>query len=179
MSLIRAEARAALWRWREVLVGCACCLFGIWAFTQPGPVVNGIGAAAGLAGLGLVLIALRRLQFRGDEEAPGIVTIDEAQITYFGPVSGGSVSRAALREIRLRTQDGNHSWFLVTTSGEALTIPHGARGAEQLFDAFAALPGLDTPELLAKLTQKTDASVTVWRRPGERVLTSLASRDTS
>ena len=176
-GLIRPEVRARLVRWREVIASCGAVLFGLWALGAPGLVLKGIGAVAVLTGTALTVIAVRRVFFTGDGDEPGVVSIDEGQIAYFGPEVGGAVSIPSLSEIRLRREDKRSSWFLITDAGEALAIPHGARDASVLFDVFAGLPGFDMDYMLRQLRAAGPGSITVWRRPDARGLTSLPGRD--
>ena len=176
-SLIRPEVRARLIRWREVIASCGVVLFGLWALGAPGPVLKGIGAVAVLTGAALTVIAVRRVAFTGKGDEPGVVSIDEGQIAYFGPEVGGAISVPSLTEIRLRNEGKRNSWFLVTDAGEALAIPHGARDAALLFDVFAALPGFDVEYMLRQLRAARPGSITVWRRSDGRGLTSLPGRD--
>ena len=43
-------------------------------------------------------------------------------------------------------------------------IPVDAEGADELFDAFAALPGLKTERMLAQLRSRPDLPVLIWER---------------
>ncbi len=176
-GLIRPEAAAALARWREVIAAAAALLFGVWALGAPGPVVKGVGVVAIVVGAGLLVIALRRRLFLGSGEDPGVVSLDEGRIAYFGPHYGGMIDVPALTEIRLRREGGKRSWLLIAAPTEALAIPHGARDAGLLFDVFASLPHFDTDAALRELQGTDDASRTVWRRSDLPGLTSPSSRD--
>jgi hypothetical protein len=46
-----------------------------------------------------------------------------------------------------------------------LHIPLDAEGGEALFDAFAALPGLRTEHMLARMRRPGPAPETLWQRP--------------
>jgi hypothetical protein len=177
IDLIRPEVRNRMVRWREVIASGGVTLFGLWALGAPGPVLKGVGVVAVITGAALTVIAVRRVAFAGSGDEPGVVSIDEGQIAYFGPEVGGAISVPSLSEIRLRNDDQRFSWFLITDTGEALSIPHGARDASLLFDVFAALPGFDMDEMLRQLRATQTGSVTVWRRPNVRGLTSLPGRD--
>jgi hypothetical protein len=45
-----------------------------------------------------------------------------------------------------------------------VAIPINAAGAEDLFDVFAALPGIKTNTVLDELSRTPDARVIVWSR---------------
>ena len=82
-------------------------------------------------------------------------------VSLGGPVTGGAVSLPDLVELRLMTLRGRRLWRLKQSDGQALLIPVEARGADALFDAFAALPGLDTGDLVAALQGGAPAGATV------------------
>lgn len=183
MSFIRPEVAAKISEWREVLICAGVLALGLWMTLSPGPVVKGVGAVAVLAGAGLGAVAVRRLRFGAAEVAPGVVVLDEREITYMGPVAGGSIDLDTLTVLRVRRQGARRVWLLQSEDGGALAIPHGAAGEERLFDAFAALPGLRMPAVLAALdAAQQDGSVIVWQRTADPTvvrLTSRTGRDTS
>jgi hypothetical protein len=180
MSFIRPELVEAFSRKREVIAAAALAALGLWLLLQNGY----LGPLAGLlflaVGLGWAALALRRLRFQQAGEAPGIVRVTEAQIAYFGPRVGGFISLAEIAEVRLLTLRGRRVWKLKQGDGAVLHIPVEADGAEALFDAFAALPGMDTAELVAALGGETasesrvialnEVDRLVWARRGEGVV---------
>ncbi|WP_299210462.1 hypothetical protein [uncultured Tateyamaria sp.] len=160
----RPEAKATLWRWREVLAGIALAILALWWLAQARGVLGYI-APVMLVGAGaLIMVGLQRGRFRGAGGGLGTVQVDEGEVTYFGPLSGGSVS---MREVQRLTLDGAQSpahWRLDQPHQPPLMIPVDADGADELFDAFAALPGLKTERMLAQLRSRPDASVLIWER---------------
>ncbi|HJO49134.1 MAG TPA: hypothetical protein QGF83_00480 [Sulfitobacter pontiacus] len=56
MSFLRPEAKAELWRWREVLGGIAVALIGLWLVAGPGLLLAIPGYALILAGVIFVWI---------------------------------------------------------------------------------------------------------------------------
>lgn len=172
MSFLRPEALFALSRWREMLIGATIGGLGLWwathetgAYFAAGLVVSTIGAA-------LMFTGFRHAMFRQDGEAPGIVEVTEGRITYMGPVMGGSVALAELREITFRrTPAGEAFWRFSAVDGQPLIIPAGAQGVEQLLDACTALPRFDTKALVRAVQSRTPASLTIWRHPRQRALT--------
>ena len=166
MPLIRAEAQATLKRYREVIAAAAVGVAGLWLILLGGWVLIPIGAILlGLAGL-WVLSALRRLRFAQEVAAPGVVEIDEGQIGYLGPGLGGYVALPDLVELRLIRIHGKRVWRLKQSDGQALLIPVEAAAAEGLFDAFTALPGLESHALLTALDAAATGDRVVWRRDG-------------
>lgn len=164
MSFIRPEARATLWRWREVLAGSVMAAIGaLWAMSSFGVL---FWLACGLAGLGgiLVVLGVQRTRFRGAGGGAGVVQVDERQVTYYGPLSGGAV---ALSELGVLSLDGRATpahWQLVPEGGGTLQIPVDAEGADALFDAFSTLPGLRTARLLGALDKPRGVHTVIWRR---------------
>ncbi len=160
----RPEAKAALWRWREVLMGAALAMLGVWWLASSTGLL-GFVAPAVLVGAGaLIMVGLQRGRFRGQGGGLGAVQVDEGQVTYFGPLSGGAI---ALREMSRLSLDGRQRpphWQLEQSGQPPLMIPVDAEGADALFDAFAALPGLKTERMLARLKQMPDAPVVIWER---------------
>lgn len=151
MSLIRPEVQQGLWRAREVIAAGAGLAVGLWLMAQGGYLLIPLGGVLAALSLMLGLLAWRRLRFAKAGDGPGIVTVDEGQIAFFGPDTGGFVALRELAELRLVTLRGMAHWRLRQTDGQTLLIPVAAQGAAALFDAFASLPGLDSGALVAAL----------------------------
>ena len=162
--MIRAEAQAALVRYREVIAAGAVGAFGLWLMALGGWLLIPLGGIVlGLAAL-WAISALRRLRFAQGVAAPGVVEIDEGQVGYLGPGLGGYVALPDLVELRLIRLHGKRVWRLKQEDGQALLIPVEAAGAERLFDAFSVLPGLDGQALLTALEAPAPQDRVVWRR---------------
>ncbi|WP_298837821.1 hypothetical protein [uncultured Roseobacter sp.] len=162
--MIRPEARETLWRWREVLAGMAAALLGLWWLAGPGRLLVLPAIALLVAGAALIWIGVQRARFRTVGAGPGSVDVDEGQVTYFGPLTGGTV---ALREMRRLALDGTvfpAHWRLEQPGQPALMIPVNAEGADMLFDAFATLPGLRTAQLLRALEHPANDQIVIWQR---------------
>lgn len=181
MTTIRPELLAALHRNAELLAALALAAFGTWTAAQGGYLLTPLGLAILAMGAGWALTAWRRLRFQQAGEAPGIVRVTEAQIAYFGPRVGGFVGLPDLSEIRLLTLRGRRIWKLKQGDGQLLHIPVESDGAEALFDAFAALPGIDMAALVAALGSDAPPSDSrfitlaevdrlIWARKGEGVV---------
>lgn len=158
MTLVRPELVQGLRRWSEVLVSLAIAGVGFWALQSHDRFIQILGAAILAAGLGLALLAWRRLRFHRDTGAPGIVQVVEGQISYFGPETGGFVGLGQVVELHL--VDHGTTWQLVTPE-EDLSIPVAAQGADALFDAFAQLPGLRMADVLTAL-ENPQATRVLW-----------------
>ncbi|WP_299141930.1 hypothetical protein [uncultured Tateyamaria sp.] len=164
MSFVRPEANAAMWRWREVLVGIALAVLALWWLAGPRGLLGWIAPVLLVGAGALIVIGLQRGRFRGAGGGLGTVQVDEGQVTYFGPLTGGTI---AMRELARLTLDGAQRpahWLLQQPEHPPLLIPVDADGADALFDAFAALPGLKTEHMLAQLRAAPAAPVVIWER---------------
>lgn len=164
MSFIRPEARAALWRWREVLVGIGLgALALLWVVASFG-FVRIFAIALLVIAIILILAGLQRGRFRGRGGGQGVVQVIEGQVTYYGPLNGGAVAISELAALSLDGTSKPAHWLLVPDEGTALEIPVSAEGADALFDAFTGLPGLRTEHLLRVKQASARRLDVVWRR---------------
>ena len=164
------RTRSVLTRWREFMAAALFAGFGLWLMALGGYFLAPLGGACLILASGWGHLALRRMRFQRPVAAPGLVEIDEGQLGYLGPSSGGYVALRELAEIRVITVHGQRHWRLKQVDGQVLLIPVAAAGAAGLFDAFAALPGVDMSALAAALDSPSDTQV-VWRRQVQAVLT--------
>lgn len=164
MSFIRPEAKAALWRWREILVALAVGLTGLGWVVGHGGLLGWTGAVLLIAGAVLAIVGVQRARFRTGAGGPGLVLIDEGEITYMGPLTGGTVSAPDLERLALDPTARPAHWVLDQPGHPPLMIPVNAEGAENLFDVFSALPGLRTERMLAELQGKSAHPVVIWER---------------
>lgn len=174
--MIRPEARAALARWHEVALAVCSVGLGLWLAGKGGFVLVPLGFGLAALSGGFGLLALRRLRFAGvGTDGPGLVEIDEGEIRYFGPDSGGTAPLRELAELRLIARAGQRLWRLRLDHG-ALEVPVDASGAGALFDALAARPGMESAALVAALDQpRPDAlGAVIWRRPAMPLAQSTA-----
>ncbi|MFT6675485.1 MAG: hypothetical protein ACJAVM_001677 [Sulfitobacter sp.] len=164
MSFFRPEAQAQVWRWREVIVAVFVVALGGWLISGPGLLLAIPGYALVCGGAALAWLGVQRARFRGADGGAGAVQVDEGQVSYFGPLTGGVV---ALRELDSLSLDGAMfpaHWRLTQSGVPPLLIPVNAAGAEALFDAFATLPGLRTERMLSLLKANSHQSVVIWQR---------------
>lgn len=162
--MIRPEAQAQLMRWREALVGGLSVLVGLWWLAGPGQLLTIPAVAMILAGAALIWIGVQRARFRSGGKGPGTVTVDEGQITYYGPLTGGAV---AMRELGRITYDPNlhpAHWRLKEPGHAELLIPVNADAAETLFDAFATLPNFKMTKALAAIKTPGAHPIVIWQR---------------
>lgn len=174
MSFFRPEARAAIWRWRELLTGIAIALLGLAWVLGPGGLLGWVGGLLVIAGLTLAFVGVQRARFRTGSGGPGVVQVDEGQIAYFGPLTGGAVAVADLTRISLDHRAKPAHWVLEQPGDPPLFIPVTAAGTDALFDVFATLPGLRTEAMLSALSAPGDHPVVIWQsRPSGLAITRL------
>ena len=163
MSLIRPQARAALWRWREVAVGGALAALGLWWVLGGVGIVHWLGWVLIAASAALALAGVQRARFRGGGGGPGVVAVDEGLVAYFGPQTGGAVALSEMTALALDTR-APRRWLLSQPGQPDLAIPLDAEGADALFDAFAALPGLRAGQILAAMRDEEGGTRVLWAR---------------
>ena len=89
--------------------------------------------------------------------------VDEGQVTYFGPLTGGAVALCDLEELALIRSRQTPHWRLSTSDAD-LYIPVNANDTEALFDAFTVLPGLKVQRMLSALQGTTAQDIVIWTR---------------
>ena len=164
MAFVRPEVREAIARFRDAIVGTAVSLLGVyWALNSFG-ILSIIGTVLAVAGALLVFAGIQRGRFRNGSGGPGVVYVDEGQVTFYGPLVGGSVVVADLAKIELQ-KSGRRSaeWVLFDPATEPLRIPTNAEGSEALFDVFSALDGLNTEQMLKTLKRPPKKQVVIWQ----------------
>ncbi|NOC84964.1 hypothetical protein [Ruegeria sp. HKCCD6428] len=168
MSFIRPEAKLALWRWREVLVAGFVLILGLSWINGPGGLLGWIGWLLVAVAIALAVIGVQRARFRTGTGGQGVVTVDEGQITYFGPLVGGIIATREIERLALDPTSTPAHWVLEQPGQAVLHIPVNAEGAEALFDVFSALPGLKTEHMLAELNGGSAHPVVIWERTPSR-----------
>ncbi len=164
MSFVRPEAQAALWHWREVLLGIAlAALAGLWAFNAFG-ILRILALVLLTFAVLLILTGIQRGRFRGRGGGQGVVQVIEGQVSYYGPLTGGAVAISELAALSLDGRSKPAHWLLVPDQGATLQIPVSAEGADALFDAFTGLSGLKTEHLLRLKQSGAPRLQVVWRR---------------
>ncbi len=168
MSFIRPEAQAALWRWRELIAAGLMLALGLnWALWGLG---FWVAAGWALIVLGVIaaLIGGQRLRFRLGHGGPGVVQVDEGQISYFGPLTGGAVASSEIERLLVDHTAKPAHWVLEQPDQPPLHIPVNAEGNEALFDAFSALPGLKVERMLTELRRPGPHQTVIWEKHQSR-----------
>lgn len=165
-DFFRPEAKATLWRWRDVIVAGAVGLLGLWLTLTGFGIVLWLGIAFLLMAVGLLIAGLQRVRFRQGSDGPGVVQITERRLAYFGPLSGGVMDITDI--LRLTFDPSGHPapyWVLTGPDAREIAIPITAKGAEALFDTFSSLPGIRTEKLLRVLSDPPAQRDVIWQRP--------------
>ncbi|MGX9355357.1 hypothetical protein ACS3SW_09400 [Roseobacteraceae bacterium S113] len=163
MSFVREDARAALWRWREVLAGLALAGLGLWWLLRSVGLLYYVSFPVLAIAAGLLWAGVPRGRFRGTGGGPGVVQVVERRVSYFGPLTGGIVDLEDLDSLLLDATGFPAHWVLRARGTDPLHIPVTASGAEELFDAFQTLPNLSTARLM-EAKAASDGTHIVWRR---------------
>jgi len=176
-GFFRPEAMAALTRWREVAVALSIAALGLWIALRPGGVIlTGFGYVLIALGLAVLVPAVRRARFVTGGQGPGVVQVDEGRITYMGPLTGGAMALDDLAVLSVRRdREGRTDWVLADAT-QLLVIPVDAAGADALFDAFSALPGVQLDRLIAAVQNRTGGSQRVWARDRPRSSAAVLTR---
>ncbi|MEM9043292.1 MAG: hypothetical protein AAGC81_01250 [Pseudomonadota bacterium] len=176
MNGLRPEAVAATLRWAEIiLTGTAAVWllresYQAYLSSSPTLILTLVGAGfAGLwSGVTLMRMMVRNATAQDALGAPGIVTVQEGRIGYFGPEGGGFIAIDALVQIDLvaafERGQGGLDWRFKDEFGHMLQIPAGAQGAERIIDAIGVLADLDYQSLLSAGLGKGAGIYPVWRR---------------
>ncbi|NDV02064.1 hypothetical protein [Pseudoroseicyclus tamaricis] len=161
-ELLRPEARAALLRWREALLGAALCALALLGAWQSYGLTRWVALFLALVGLALALAGLQRGRFRGAGGGLGVVELDEGRLSWLGPRGGSSVSMGELAVLEYHPAEGltPERWRLTDKTGNELLVPANAAGIERLFDACATLPGLSPARLGA--ARRAGMPVRLW-----------------
>lgn len=164
MSFIRPEARAAIWRWRELLAAALIAILGASWAAGPGGLLGWVGWALIIAACALAVVGVQRARFRTGSGGPGVVRVDEGQIAYFGPLTGGAVALSEFECLVLDPLNKPPHWQLHQPGQPVLHVPVNAEGADALFDVFSALPGFNTEKMLSALRKPGPHPVVIWER---------------
>ena len=174
MTFLRPEAASTLLRWRDAIVGGTLLAFGLYSAFTGLTVQRWTGYLLIVLGAALLWQGIKRARFPAPGGGPGVVDVDERQITYFGPLGGGAVSIDELTCVTIRTTDlgpavSDLFWDFTDRSGTTLTIPGDAENAALIFDALAALPGVDYEAATRAASSTAQALFVVWQVSSKRL----------
>ncbi len=101
MTFFRPEAMEAITRWRETIIGVFVAGLGsVWMITSFGA-VQILGTVMAVVGVLLIAAGIQRGRFRRSSLGPGLVTLLEGQLTYYGPTDGGAVFMNDIRRLEI------------------------------------------------------------------------------
>lgn len=166
MSLIRPEARDAILRWREVIIGAAVTATGVnWAFGGFG-LMRWIGAVVLIIGLGFLVAGVQRARVRPRSGGAGVIELTERQLTFLHPEEGAIVALSLVTRIEIITT-GNGSgddmfWLFHQGDAPAIKIPASAVGAENLLDALSSFTGADYQKVIEASGSARAGRFLIW-----------------
>lgn len=166
--MMRPEVLSLLRRWREALLGAAIVALGLWWLVTSFGLLRWIGLAVMIGGAALIWTGVQRARFSREADGPGVVRVKEGQIGYYGPFTGGAVSLTEMTRVTLDTGPVPPCWRFTQYGQPDLLIPLNASGADDLFDVFAYLPGVNTGQLVAEVQRamagERKAPIVIWDR---------------
>ncbi len=179
--MLRADAVQTVLRWAEPvvsgLVALWLCRVAVGLLWYGNPIGVLALAGAGLAATWCGVSAFRNL-LSGEGAGrypggPGVVSLDEGRIGYFGPHGGGFVAVDALVAVDLlagrNRTPSELIWRFTDEAGEELLVPNGAEGADHLLDTLGVLPKLNYPKIAAAIFSRNEGVFPVWRRESGRI----------
>lgn len=167
MSFIRPEILETAIRWRETLAGAAGLLIGGYLALVGTLAAQIIGIALVIGGALLTMAGYQRARFRRGGAGPGVLTLDEGRLSYFGPHEGGVVSVADLTSVDLMVGREGTTWILGSAAAPSLSVPLNAKGAEALFDVFGGLEGLNTATMLRAVEKARPGRTLIWAKTAD------------
>lgn len=168
MSFFRPEVSRLARRWAETaIIGAVAAMFLWTAWTgaalRPVAITVVLGALGCVAGT-LTWIAAQKARLRRDGDDPGVVTVEEARITYFGPTYGGVIHLPDVTRISVAPSPRGAVWRIEQPDVPTLAIPAAAEGADSLPEAFAALPGFWIGRAAQAFAAAEAYESVIWRR---------------
>ena len=169
MSFVRPPVAAHFTKWREAYFVAFFLILGVWLFLHGAATLNlvlqALGLVVSLVGIILLRTTIQRIRFRRAQKAPGMVDVTEREISYFGPMSGKTVSLESLNKIELRESEAYAAiWVLHNVDGDPMIVPTTAKGADRLFDAFTSLSGVEMEALVEALNKTPIHNQVIWKR---------------
>ncbi|MEL7277477.1 MAG: hypothetical protein AAGK98_13480 [Pseudomonadota bacterium] len=164
MSFIRPEVSGIIWKYREPIIWVPVMLSSLWMLMNArGFLMIALCAVLYAVSTAFLLVSVQRVRFRQATASAGVVVIDERRVGYFGPVTGGSLEMDELGELELIMADNEPQWRLTDKTGQCITVPTAAKGADGLFDLFTALPGFSMDAALRALEARSEVDVSLWK----------------
>ncbi|QDC07827.1 hypothetical protein FHY55_00560 [Oceanicola sp. D3] len=168
MSLIRPEARAHLYRWRECIAGAVIMVVGVWLGLRTSGLVWWFAIAMiTVGGLGFYA-GMQRALIRPRSGGQGLIELDEGSLRYLTGAGGAVISLPDVVRIEIETTGEGPMvddlfWLWVTPEGTA-RIPASAAGSEKMVDALAAFPGARYEQVIAASGSTEPRLFIVWQK---------------
>ena len=174
MSFLRPEAVAALARYAEPAAYAAIAVLFFWKGVSLlargdwiGLALVVPGALAAFAALGTTERAL--VARRSARAGPGVVSVREGRISYFGPHGGATVAIDALVRVDILHDAGSGfsagaRWELTDEEGQRVSIPASAANADALLDVLGGLPGFNNMAVVLAMQATGPDRRAIWRR---------------
>jgi hypothetical protein len=164
VSFIRTEAQNSLRQYRGFILAGLIGMVGAYVL------MTTFGTAR-LAGIFILVVAglvgqdaYRRFSFPSGSGGPGVVEVDERQVSYLSSGGGASISLDSLDRVELhRNGRGRITWVFFGTD-EMLSVPGDAEGTDKLFDALVALPGVNYDQAHAATQGKGSDLFLIWQK---------------
>jgi hypothetical protein len=166
MSFLRPEARAMIWRLREVIAAVVLTAALAWWAVSSFGVMRWIVLTLALLSLVCVIAALQRARFVASGSGAGLVEVDEGVVSYLTALTGGQVEISEITSVTLLPAlKGPAQWQIEAPGQSPLLIPLDAVDAEKLFDVFVSLDGIETEKMLRQIKHMPDTPVVIWHKP--------------
>jgi hypothetical protein len=172
VSFIRPELQAKIIRWQEPLVHMGLILIELWVLVRAMARFNFtlqvLCVVLLTVSTGLLIVSIRKLRLRGIGSVQGHVEVDERRITYYTAGEGWSVSINDLRLVSLTSPmspEGDLIWTFEDIFGTTLKVPSSARDVDGVFDALAALKGVNYEAITQASSSTGVQDFTIWTKP--------------
>lgn len=171
MSFIRPELEEKIIRWQEPLIHSGFVVVELLVLRSAVAKLNIplqiLCVFLIVISVGLMIVSIRKTRLRGVGTIQGHVEVDERQITYFTAGDGWSVSINDLMRVHLisaEVPEADMTWVFKDVFGTKLTIPSSAKNVDGVFDALAALKGVDYDAITNASTSSGSVIFTIWTK---------------
>ncbi|MBS8226785.1 hypothetical protein [Vannielia litorea] len=168
MSLIRPEARAQIFRWRECIAGAVIIAVGVWLGLRTSGLAWWFSVALIAVGLLGFWAGLQRARIRPRSGGRGVIELDEGALRYLTGEGGAVISLPEVVRVEIETtgegpMTDDLFWLWVTPEG-TVRIPASAAGSEKMVDALAAFPGARYEQVIAASGSTEPRLFIVWQK---------------
>jgi len=179
MSFIRPEAQVIVARWRDVIIGGVMMACALVIGAGAAGLVWIMAALLFLLGAGLAVTGWQRARIAsrgGAGVAPGLVELDERQLSYLAGEGGAIVVLSEVNRIEIEIAPppegaaaGDMIWVFRRMGHPPARIPADALGADRLIDALAGFSGASYENVIrasrSPAPEQGKAHFLIWQRP--------------